>query len=667
MELARIRSPLLGAAATLFTAIALLAGPATAVASTPYTDINSAGPLTDVYIGNDLGCQIAHTGDTDFETYPPDGIPGDCGTILATGGQLYTPDFVNHSASTATGFSGTPYTPVSQSAVTGSGTGASPYQLTTVVDAGSTGLRLTETDSYVVGSESYNTSVTVSNSTASAQTALLYRGADCFLQGSDSGYGFVDPVTHGPACTINQNNSPPGPIEEFVPVTAGAHYVETFYGTVWGDIAAETDLPDTCDCSTLEDNGAAVNWDLSIPANSSVTYSSVQLFSSSGNLALTTTKTADSSTAASGGTDGYTITISNPNASAVTLTDITDTLPAGFTYTAGSTTGATTADPTVSGQNLTWTGAFSVPATGTLSLHFNVTVATSPNTYYNSAGGDSSSFTVAGTGPTAPVTVQGGGGGGGGGPGPVLIAPVVQSSCAAGPVSANGAHLSGIVNPEGLQTTAHFDYGLSTAYGSSTPDQALPGDDQDHTVTANISGLAAHTTYHCRLVATNAIGTTLGADQTFTTSSGSGGGHRLAAGLRFRHLSATPVHSGCVAELARSRSSRHHRQPDCKEVVITLSGVIDARASGERLAVGLRHDGNTLTASRRFHGGSWSIGVTVPADSREAREAWSFSIFYPGDQRLLPGTVTGGFRLEAESSGADKAEHHRRHGHHHGH
>ncbi|WP_432832714.1 hypothetical protein [Dactylosporangium sp. CA-092794] len=36
---------------------------------------------------------------------------------------------------------------------------------------------------------------------------------------------------------------------------------------------------------------------------------------------------------------------------------------------------------------------------------------------------------------------------------------------------------------------------------------------------ANLSGLAASTTYHYRIEATNSAGTTYGADNTFTTSS----------------------------------------------------------------------------------------------------------------------------------------------------
>ena len=106
--------------------------------------------------------------------------------------------------------------------------------------------------------------------------------------------------------------------------------------------------------------------------------------------------------------DGYTITIHNSNSDAVVVNTITDTLPAGFTYTPGSTTGATTSDPTVSGQNLTWSGPFNDPAGGDVTLHFGVTVSSTAGTYYNNAGGSAETTAVAQTGDTAPITVQGG-------------------------------------------------------------------------------------------------------------------------------------------------------------------------------------------------------------------------------------------------------------------
>ncbi len=123
--------------------------------------------------------------------------------------------------------------------------------------------------------------------------------------------------------------------------------------------------------------------------------------------ALTTSVSADSSSVPTGANDGYKITITNPNAVAVSLTSITDTLAAGFSYVIGSTSGATTSDPTTSGQKLTWNGTFSVPGDGSVSLHFEVTVPSSAGgPFYDVAGGAAGGgFTVTPTGPTAPVTI----------------------------------------------------------------------------------------------------------------------------------------------------------------------------------------------------------------------------------------------------------------------
>jgi hypothetical protein len=92
-----------------------------------------------------------------------------------------------------------------------------------------------------------------------------------------------------------------------------------------------------------------------------------------------------------------------------TLSSITDTLPAGFTYTAGSTTGATTANPTISGSTLTWAGTFTVPAAtstpGSITLHFRVTVSSTAGTYLNNATAAGTGLTVVASGPTAPIQV----------------------------------------------------------------------------------------------------------------------------------------------------------------------------------------------------------------------------------------------------------------------
>lgn len=86
-------------------------------------------------------------------------------------------------------------------------------------------------------------------------------------------------------------------------------------------------------------------------------------------------------------------------------------------------------------------------------------------------------------------------------------------------VTYKGANLNGTVNPNGLSTTAHFEYGTTTAYGKSTTSQSVGNGSSPTPVSASITGLAYHTTYHYRLVGVNSSGSKAGGDATFTTAS----------------------------------------------------------------------------------------------------------------------------------------------------
>ena len=374
---------------------------------TPLTShkILSAGPLTRIEITNDLNCAVDHTGDSAPEFY------GDtaCGSLVAVGGTLYGPADIpaGESASPRT-----PFTPVSQTGVLGSGTVGDPYRIVTVVAIGTTGLQLTETDAYVVGQETYRTDVQIASSAGTPLDAILYRAGDCYLQNSDRGFGAADGATGAVSCVAGVDdgtgNFVPGTrIEQWYPLSAGSSYYESFYSSVWAKIGSRTPFANSCEqCSIYTDNGAGLSWNVTIPAGGSVTRSHLTVFSPLGIVPLTTTKTVALPSVTAGRSDSYTITIANPNTSPATLASITDTLPAGFTYTPGSTSGATTTDPGVAGQVLTWTGPFIVPASGTITLTFAVTVSTTPGTYTNQAGGvGQSPYVVVGTGQTAPVTV----------------------------------------------------------------------------------------------------------------------------------------------------------------------------------------------------------------------------------------------------------------------
>ncbi len=93
--------------------------------------------------------------------------------------------------------------------------------------------------------------------------------------------------------------------------------------------------------------------------------------------------------------------------------------------------------------------------------------------------------------------------------------PVVNTGPATN-VSESEAVLNGTANPGGIPGSAWFEWGLTDSYGNTTPPQPIAGSGPN-TVSFGISGLNSNTTYHFRIVANNAGGTTHGGDLTFTT------------------------------------------------------------------------------------------------------------------------------------------------------
>lgn len=381
--------------------------PCNAPEAVSYADIASGGPLTHIYAGVEASVQVAHQLDSShYEFYPSGTRPGDAGTLLVVDGVLYAPNFGQHGG-TATGNLGsfTPFTTVSQTAVTGSGTSADPYRVVTIVAAGATGVRLIQTDTYAIGSEAYRTDLQLSNSGA-ARNVILYRAADCYLGASDYGYGMVNAQVGAVACTKNPNNTPSGRILQYVPLTSGSRYLQTSYNLLWAYIATKQPFPNTCRCDESIDNAMGLSWQLSLPAGGQVQHSHLTTFSPLGALPLTLQKSADSAESAPNGANGYTITVNNPNVTPVTVSAIEDTLPQGFTYTANSTTGVTTANPAISGRKLTWTGSFVAPAGGSISLHFNVKVAATPGRYLNDVSGTAEGHAVSSALGVAPIDVK---------------------------------------------------------------------------------------------------------------------------------------------------------------------------------------------------------------------------------------------------------------------
>ena len=100
--------------------------------------------------------------------------------------------------------------------------------------------------------------------------------------------------------------------------------------------------------------------------------------------------------------------------------------------------------------------------------------------------------------------------------GPPAPAMPVVATLAPTNVGATVADVAGTINPNGVSTAYHFEYGSTTAYGSltSTSDAGTGSGAVD--VSAVLSNLSPGTLYHYRLVATNAGGTVNRGDMTFT-------------------------------------------------------------------------------------------------------------------------------------------------------
>lgn len=86
--------------------------------------------------------------------------------------------------------------------------------------------------------------------------------------------------------------------------------------------------------------------------------------------------------------------------------------------------------------------------------------------------------------------------------------------------SVNGAKFNALVNSNFLETAVSFQYGLTAAYGNEIAAGTIPGGrNNDTIINTLISNLELNTTYHFRVKAVNALGTTYSSDTTFLSFS----------------------------------------------------------------------------------------------------------------------------------------------------
>jgi hypothetical protein len=120
-------------------------------------------------------------------------------------------------------------------------------------------------------------------------------------------------------------------------------------------------------------------------------------------------------------------------------------------------------------------------------------------------------------------------------------------------IRSDGAKVHGEVTAGGAQTTYHFEYGTTAAYGSSSEDTQVPLSYFPVKTVLHVGDLQPGTTYHARMVATNSAGTTYGPDRVFKT------------------YALPPGSDTCPNALARKQTLAQ-RLPDCRAYELASAG-----------------------------------------------------------------------------------------------
>ena len=159
------------------------------------------------------------------------------------------------------------------------------------------------------------------------------------------------------------------------------------------------------------------------------------------------------------------------------------------------------------------------------------------------------------------------------------------SSTAVSDVGPTGATLSAEITPGFGDTVYVFEYGPTDEYGFATDVSDSIGSDNDpHSVTADLTGLAPGTTYFARAVAINFGGTTHGAPATFVTPEATSAGGGSGRGRAARGHTADPADRGEAAGVRRGEARAEREQLRQTREAAARSRAQARPARGQRLS-----------------------------------------------------------------------------------
>ncbi|MFH0888751.1 MAG: glycine-rich protein [Planctomycetota bacterium] len=202
----------------------------------------------------------------------------------------------------------------------------------------------------------------------------------------------------------------------------------------------------------------------------------------------------------------------------------------------------------------------------------------------------------------------------------VGLVPICVTTAATN-IAYNSARLNATVNPNGTATTAYFNYGTTTSYGTATTSQAIGNGTSNAAITATAASLVPNTLYNFRVSATNTFGTTYGDNLTFTTP--------------------PPPVPICVTNAANNINSNSARL----NATVNPNGL----ATTAYFQCGLSTSYGDNTAAQSLGSGTSAVAITATVTSLSVNRTYNFRISgvnaagttYGNNRTFMTGNISG--------------------------
>ncbi len=255
----------------------------------PLSPTNLPNPITitgsplRMTIGADSSIQVYADGYG--QVYGWEDGSADSGIWLRVGGDLYGPDACFSDRLTTSMFYVRPWTAVSHTGPTGAGTAGDPWVVTTVLDAGATGVRVTQRATYVNGQPYFRLQWDVANFSGGAQAITLFHAVDSYYGNNDNGRGYYDAASGAVGSYYSVTGGSWYML--FAPTTPATAHQEGRYDEIWaaigycgdnmtcpvsGSCTAGPGFDNTIDTSAAGvDNGFGLQWQRTLGSGATAT------------------------------------------------------------------------------------------------------------------------------------------------------------------------------------------------------------------------------------------------------------------------------------------------------------------------------------------------------------------------------------------------------------